>query len=287
MAVATSMTVRDALKWVVERLQGAVPSPLPEAETILGHVVGCARDELYLECLDFSLVDWQLSDVEEITQRRRRLEPLQYLTRGQGFRTVWLQVGPGVLVPRPETEMVVERALELLKGVPNPIVGDIGTGSGAIALALARERSDARVWATEIDESAIEWARRNLAFYRARVKLLQGDLFAPLPKAMRFRFDLVVSNPPYLSEAEFEELPTDVRDHEPKVALISGKTGLEVTDMVVDEAGDWLKPGGWLVLETSPLLAAQVEDLISARFRQARIGFDLAGRPRIVEGRRP
>jgi release factor glutamine methyltransferase len=287
MAVSTSMTVREALRFVARRLDGAVPAVLPEAEVILGHVVGCSRTQLYLRFMEISLADWQVGHLEEIVDRRRSLEPLQYLTGVQGFGTLNLQVGPGVLVPRPETELVVERALELLSGDPDPVVLDLGIGSGAIALAVAARRSDAEVWATELDEGAIDWARRNLELLNAGVKLLEGDLFAPLPEAMRMRFDLVISNPPYLSEAEFETLPHDVRDHEPKAALISGKTGLEVTARIVDEAAAWMKPRGWLVLETSPRLAPDVNKLVSARFHEVRIGFDLAGRPRMVEGRKP
>ena len=223
-----------------------------------------------------------------LVERRAGGEPLHYLTAVQGFRQLELAVGPGVLVPRPETEMVVERALAHLAGVEAPLVVDVGTGSGAIALSIATERPGTTVWATEVSEEAASWARRNVETAGAgNVTIVEGDLFAPLPEDLRGAADLVVANPPYLSEAELAEAPVDVRNHEPVLATTAGPTGLEVAGRVVAEAPLWLRPGGWLVLETHPGQAERLRALMLLCYRDVAILPDLAGHPRIAEGRRP
>jgi release factor glutamine methyltransferase len=215
--------------------------------------------------------------------------PLQYITGVQAFRRLALKVGPGVLVPRPETEMLVERCLELLGGVTEPQVLDIGTGSGAIALSLATERPDCRVWATEISEDAYRWADKNLEQSGlTNVELFYGDLFSPLPKSQKGKFDLIVSNPPYLSAEALSRVPAEVRDHEPEVALLSGDAGIATCIQIIREAFPWLAPGGHLVMETAG--TAQWEDLrmwFDKRYVDVGISSDLAGKPRFVEGRRP
>jgi release factor glutamine methyltransferase len=223
-----------------------------------------------------------------LVERRAGGEPLQYLTAVQAFRRLELAVGPGVLVPRPETEMVVEHALGHLEGVEAPVVIDVGTGSGAIALSLATERPGAAVWATEISEEAAGWARRNVeAAGACNVTVVEGDLFAPLPEHLRGAVDLVVANPPYLSEVELADAPADVRDHEPVVATTAGPTGLEVAGRVVAGALRWLRPGGWLVLETHPGQAERLRTLMLPCYRDVAILPDLAARLRVAEGRRP
>ncbi len=281
------MTVRQALDWAFEELSNAVASPKAEAEAILGHITGCSRTELYLRPLA-ALSDAELASLEELVKQRRNLTPLQYLTGVQQFRGIAVEVGPGVLIPRPETEMVVDRALELIRDVPHALVADLGTGSGAIALALADERPDAEVWATEIDDSALEWARRNVQRSGpASVHLLAGDLLSPLPEHLKGRLDLVISNPPYLSESEFRTLPADVSDHEPRAALVSDMSGVEASVRVVRESLDWLKRGGWLVMETSPQRWADVEAVMQLHYREVQVLPDLSGRDRIAEGRKP
>jgi release factor glutamine methyltransferase len=287
MAFGSSLAAGEALSWVAGQLDGIVPSPIPEAETLLCHSLRCRRSALYRR-LDSSLDDEVIAELKRLVQGRRELHPLQYLTGVQAFRGLELAVGPGALVPRPETEMVVEQALEHLEDIPDPWVMDVGTGSGAIALAVAIECPDARVWASEISEEALSWARLNASRYRAaRVELALGDLFTPLPETMRGRFDLVISNPPYLSESEFRELPSDVRNHEPKVALVSGWSGGEFSTKLVQESMQWLKPGGWLVLETSPERWDELQHVMSASLTDVRVASDLAGRLRIAEGRKP
>jgi release factor glutamine methyltransferase len=166
-------------------------------------------------------------------------------------------------------------------------VVDLGTGSGAIALSIASERGDSRVWATEISPEAIAWARKNLEVAGIEnVVLCEGDLFA-LPDKLRGEIDLVVANPPYLSEAELDRAPAEVRDHEPRAATLSGLTGLEVPARVVEQSLEWLKPGGWMVMEISPEQAGRLQSLLEARYREVQVQFDLAGKRRVAVGRKP
>ncbi|MEX2551798.1 MAG: peptide chain release factor N(5)-glutamine methyltransferase [Actinomycetota bacterium] len=257
-----------------------------EAELLLCHLLGCTRAELYLDSGN-SVDGSDLAIFDDMLQRRRSGEPIQYITGVQAFRKLELRVGPGVMVPRPETELLVEQCLILLAEVRNPRVIDLGTGSGAIALSAATERPGSRVWATDISEDALSWARTNLLAAGARnLELHSGDLFSPLPKELMGTIDLVVSNPPYLSEKELGEAPEDVRDHEPAVALSCGREGFEVSARIIDEAGAWMASGGWLVLEISPAQERAVTEMFSRDFEEVDIVNDLAGSARIARGRR-
>lgn len=281
-------SVRRMLRWAIWRLAGRVPAPRVEAELMLRHVLGMSRADLFVRSdreLDLGAVD----RLEGLVERRRALEPLQYLTGTQGFRGLELQVGPGVLVPRPETELVTERALELIAATSSPVVADLGTGSGAIALSIATERRDCIVWATDISRRALDWARLNVRGLGCEnVLTREGDLFDALPPELSGGIDLVVTNPPYLSESDLASAPADVRDHEPPEALLSGPTGLEIPGRIVAESICWLRPGGWLVMETTPLRAGTVESMVRDRgYEWVELRPDLAGQVRIVEARRP
>jgi len=279
--------VREWLRGAAARLAGSVDSPRVDAEVLLGHVLGASRSSLFAEG-DRALTGPERSALDELVERRCAGEPLQYLTGHQAFRTLDIAVGPGVLVPRPETEIVVETALRHLDGVEAPLVADIGTGSGAIALSVAAERPDATVWATEISPEAVAWAERNrVAAGAANVTVVTGDLFAPLPAGLRGRLDLVVANPPYLTDVQVGSAAPDVRDHEPWVALVSGPTGLEVPSRVIDDATVWLRPGGWLVMETWPGQAEDLIGLMGHRYVDAGAVADLAGSLRAVAARKP
>lgn len=193
-------------------------------------------------------------------------------------------MGPGVLIPRPETEVVAGRAIELLPR--DGVAIDVGTGSGAIAIALATERPDASVLATEVSAAALSWARRNAESIGAPVRFFEGDLFDPLPPEFGGRVDVVVSNPPYIATAEAALLPSDVRDHEPHEALFAGTDGLAVIRRLIAEAPKWLRSGGMLVLEIAPHQERDVlELLVAAGYRDPRVAADLTGRPRVAEGR--
>ena len=222
----------------------------------------------------------------ELARRRTGGEPLQYVTGVSGFRHLDLAVGPGVFIPRPETEQVVDRALARLPE-EGGIAADIGTGSGAIALALAQERPSAEVWATEISPPALAWAERNASASSSSIHLVRGDLFAGLPPSLRGRVDVVVSNPPYVMAAEADALPDEVKMHEPAVALFACRDGLDVIKRVAAEAREWLREGGWLVLEIGAGQGSQAFALVEGLgYFQVSVRRDLAGRERIVEARR-
>ncbi len=226
--------------------------------------------------------------------RRVAGEPLQYVLGSWSFRTLDLFVDARVLIPRPETEVVVDRVLAeidrlLARTDRRPLqVADVGTGSGAIALSIAVERPDVEVWATDVSAAALAVARSNLAGIGrrgARVRLSEGSWFDALPPSQRGAFDLIVSNPPYVAAAD--PLPAEVQDWEPTLALVSGPTGTEALDRLVRDAPAWLVPDGVLVLELAPTQAADVAALARrSGFAEARIAPDLAGRDRMVILRR-
>ena len=221
-----------------------------------------------------------------MAQRRRDGEPLQYVLGNAHFRRIVLSVGPGVFIPRPETELLVERAIELLP--ERGSVVDLGTGSGAIALSIASERPDATVYATEADPGAYPWAVRNRDALNLAVEIIEGDLFEGLPSELERTFDVVVSNPPYVATSRREILPIDVRDHEPEKALYGGGDGMLVTTRIAQEAPTWLKPGGWVALEMSVEQQQDIMTLLtSLEYRDVVIGIDLAEWPRLVVARTP
>lgn len=267
---------------------GGISGARNEAEILCGHLLRRSRSQLYAEP-GHPVTTAETLEIDRLVALRCSGRPLQYLTGLQGFRRLALRVGPGVLVPRPETEMLVERALELLAGVSAPRVVDIGAGSGAIALSLAVERPDCRVWATEISKDAFAWADRNLRECgAANVELMQGDMFDPLPESLKGSVDLIISNPPYLSAEMLARAPGDVRSFEPEQALLSGEGGTAAARRLIREGFDWLAPGGHLVLETAG--ASQWEDLkveFERSYREVAATSDLAGVPRFVEGTRP
>ncbi|MFA5785843.1 MAG: peptide chain release factor N(5)-glutamine methyltransferase [Actinomycetota bacterium] len=280
-----SITVRAALVAARSRLATAVTtSPDPEAAELLATVLGVERSRLGLE-QSRELSAKQARKLESMLERRAAGEPLQYITGKAGFRGLDVEVGAGALVPRPETEVVAGRAIEFLNRMGRKALAvDIGTGSGCIALALAREVADCEVWATEISVQACGWAERNLAG-QPRVHLAAGDLYEPLPAELRGAVDVVVANPPYFSADQLASLPVDVREHEPFVALVSPGGGMALALRVIEGAAIWLRPGGLLVVEMAegqgPVL---VEALRRNGFAAARTGRDLAGRDRFVEG---
>ncbi len=274
------MTVREALAEGAAALERAeCPSPEVDAEWLLAHILGRRRSELH--STGGALAADELDRYRALVARRASREPLAYILGEWGFRRLTLVVDPRVLIPRPETESVVERCLDLLRGVEAPTVIDVGAGSGAIALAIADERPDARVVATDVSASALEVAEENRrrAALNGRVRLIHGDLFA----GEQGPFDLVVSNPPYVASDELEALEPELRI-EPREALV-GEGGHEA---VARAALETLVPGGALVLEVGDGQAGDVAArLRELGFREVRISEDLAGHERVVDGRRP
>ena len=268
-----------------------VPSPDVDARRIVERVTGASGAELIF-ALDDLATERGVSFFDAMLARREAGEPLQYVLGAWGFRQLDLFVDARVLIPRPETEEVVEQALVELDLVSSPgsarRVVDLGTGSGAIALSIAVERDAAEVWAVERSPDAAAVARANLAgIGRAatRVRLVEGSWFEPLPEDLRGTLHLIVSNPPYV--APHDDLPSEVADWEPREALIPGPTGFEDIDAIVAEAPSWLRPGGVLVVELAP---DQGEDAVAAAweagFSHAETRPDLVGRTRMLVARR-
>ena len=259
-----------------------VPSPVPTAETLLAGVLGLTRVQLYTR--REGLTSDEARTFGRALCRRCTGTPLQHLTGEEGFRHINLAVRPGVFVPRPETEVVVEHALSALSDLTQPVVVDVGTGTGAIALAIADERPEARIVATDLSPDAVRLARDNAAALGAAVTVLLGDLLEPVDADLRGRVDLVVSNPPYLEEHERSTLPAEVLA-DPELALFGG---IPVYRRLFDAAVAWLRPGGAVVVEIaesrgSAVAAAAVE----AGLGVVRVHPDLGGRDRVVVARRP
>ena len=219
--------------------------------------------------------------------RRVAGEPLQYVIGWAPFGRLRLAVGPGVFVPRPETEGLADRAASRLRTLPSPRTAvDLCTGSGAIACYLASEAPGTRVLATELDPGALAWARVNADRYG--VELLAGDLDAPLPPELAGRVDVVCANVPYVPSEAIATLPTDVRDHEPRLSLDGGRDGLDVFRRLAGRAGHWLAPGGWLYCEIGEDQAEEAAAILTgAGLAGVAVHQDLVGRDRIVEGTRP
>jgi release factor glutamine methyltransferase len=276
------LTVREALRDAGRELKAAgCDSPHVDAELLLGHALRVSRTELYAAS-ERALTGEEERTFRALVARRSQREPAAYILGEWAFRGLALCVDSRVLVPRPETEVVVERALEHVRDVAAPLVLDVGTGSGAIALAVASEHPGARVVATDISADALAVAaeNRSRADLEARVELVLGHLVAGL----RGPFDLVVSNPPYVSAEEFEALPPEIRLYEPREAVVgAGQTG-----NVARRAFDVLRPSGWLVLECGDGQAPDVQAELRALGYEDVTSFeDLAGRERGVEARRP
>jgi release factor glutamine methyltransferase len=285
--VEETLTIADALREASARLRVAgLGEPRREAGTLLAHALG--REQAFLIThADEPLTASQLSDFLAFVERRAAGEPFQYIAGRQEFYGLEFEVGPDVLIPRPETELLVEEALELLKGLDAPLLCDVGTGSGCIAVALLHERRDARGFALDVSAAALAVAARNAARNGVdeRLRLLVSDCFEALRDGEHegTRFDLVASNPPYVAESDLEGLQKEVRDHEPRVALTPGGDGLSVIRRLVAEAPHLLKRGGHLLLEIGFNQHERVASLIDpAVWTLLDIHHDLQGIPRTV-----
>jgi release factor glutamine methyltransferase len=257
-----------------------VESPQANAEQLLMHVLGVDRAGLYARTDGL--------DADEASRFGRALcqrcsgTPLQHLVGEQGFRRLRLQVRPGVFVPRPETEVLVEQALHAMTGVEGPVVVDVGTGTGAVALAVKDERPDATVYATDVSAEAVALAGSNADRLGIEVHVLLGPFLDPLPEDLRGWVDLVVSNPPYVAPEALDDLPAEVRA-DPEGALLGGP---EVYERLAERAGRWLRDGGVLAVEIDAALGPAVAAILADRFADVRVEPDLAGRDRVVMGRR-
>ncbi|NBV44813.1 MAG: peptide chain release factor N(5)-glutamine methyltransferase [Planctomycetia bacterium] len=277
-------TVGRLLGWTTEWLatKGSESARL-DAEVLLAHVRGCPRIALYT-AFEEPVDDAQRSRFRDLVKRRGAGEPVAYLVGSREFFSIPFRVTPAVLVPRPETEGLVVRVLDLCRHLERARIADVGTGSGAIAVALAKHLPHAVITATDLSAEALAVARSNVERHGVveRVTLMEGDLLAGATGP----FDIVVSNPPYVREDEFAGLPADVRLHEPRGALVSGPTGVEVIARLAAAAAPLLAPGGWLVVEVGPADEAR-DSLAAVAGLEVRPTIpDLAGRPRIVQAQR-
>jgi release factor glutamine methyltransferase len=268
--VTLGEVLRSATEYLAAR---GVDSPRLDAEHLLARALGLSRLELYTQH-DRPLTEAERAAARELVQRRGRREPLAYVLGDWDFRRLTLKTDRRALVPRPETEVVVERCLELLGGVDRPRVVDVGTGTGAIALALKSERPDAEVTATDVSADALALARENDA--AGAIRFVETDLLAGLAGP----FDLVVSNPPYVDVSEYDSLQPEVREWEPRGALLDEGQ----TERLIDDARRVLD--GFLVLEVHEHRASPLGDLLAkAGYDGVSIGLDLAGRERVVQAR--
>jgi len=283
-------TVAEALERAIARLT-ASPAPRADAEELVSRLLGMGRGEIHLH-RGRSLAADEAACLEAWLARRVAGEPVQYITGRAAFRGLDLAVNPGVLVPRPETEGLVEAVLGVLRDEagrwPKPRVLDLGTGSGAIALAIASEWPAASVSASDASEAALATARANAAALglAERVRFARGDWFEAVGGDERF--EVVVSNPPYVATGESDQLPPDVRGFEPAQALFSGATGLDALREIVDEAPLHLVAGGLLALELAEMRATEVAGWLEGAHDWSGVTLldDLAGRPRVLLARR-
>ena len=263
---------------------GNIDSPRAESEWLVGHVLGLSRSELFLKStlnLDKTMKD----RLNELLLRRKSGEPLQYITGSTDFYNSEIRVGPGVLIPRPETELLVETAINHYTGIGGIL--DLCTGSGAIPIALSEEiaGSSGHFIGTDTSSQALTWAQCNLEHRdKSRIQFLLGDLFSPVPGK---KFEIVTANPPYISQQEFNELPASVKKHEPREALLAGEEGLSVIFRIVTSAKPYLFKGGWLICEIGETQGSAVEMLFkSNNWRNIRILRDYNDRDRIVIGQK-
>lgn len=260
----TVWTVRDLITWTAKHFTAkGIDDPAKEARLLLAHALGCRPIEV-LTRYDDPPTDAERQRFRELVKRRADGCPVAYLVGGKDFYLLTFEVTPDVLIPRPDTETLVQTGLDFLKGKPTPCVLDLGTGSGCVAVSIAHKVKAARVTAVDVSPAAAGVAARNAEKHGVgdRVAVLVGDLFAPLPADARF--DLIVSNPPYIAASEIDTLEVGVRQFEPRLALDGGADGLEFYRRLAADAAGWLKPGGHLMVEVGWTQETAVRELFAA-----------------------
>lgn len=289
MSQAETWTVGRLLTWTTDYLKkSGSENPRLDAEVLLATARGCQRIALYTAYEEI-VGDETRATFRELVKRRADGTPVPYLVGKKEFYSLSFRVSPDVLIPRPETEHLVVAALDLLgESGAGKLCVDVGTGSGAIAVSIAKHAPGCRVIATDISPPALGLARQNAADHGldARIEFREGDLLAPLPPQRQC--DIIVSNPPYIGREESGTIAPAVLNHEPHLALFGGPTGTEIIARLIPQAAERLQPGGWLILEVSPLIATAVVELVSqdGHFQPAALLRDLAGLPRVVQAQR-
>ncbi|MFW6085835.1 MAG: peptide chain release factor N(5)-glutamine methyltransferase [Myxococcota bacterium] len=284
--MADAWTIRRVLQWTTQDFtERGIDTPRLDGELLVAHALGLDRVGLYLD-LDRPLEGSELAAIRALVKRRREREPVAYILGRRDFYGRSFEVDPAVLVPRPDTETLVERALAHLDGEARVL--DLCTGSGIVAIVLAAERPAIHVDGTDLSEAALEVARRNAERHGVgeRTAWFQGDLFGAVPAGRTY--DVITANPPYVSEADYGALQPEITRWEPGMALTAGPEGLDVIRRIAREAGAYLVPGGHLCVEVGQGQADAVASLfVQAGLEHVATHPDLAGIPRVVEARRP
>lgn len=326
MSQTESWTVGRLLTWTTDYLKKhGAENPRLDAEVLLAAARGCERIMLYT-AFEEVVADDLRAKFRDLVKRRAEGTPVAYLVGKKEFFSLSFRVTPDVLIPRPETEHVVVAALDVLNSaqgrkakaesqaaeetgdrrreiaetdegpairIPksefrNCLVADIGTGSGAIAIAIAKHAPHCRVTAIDLSPAALAVAQANAADHHVsdRIDFVEGDLLSPLPPEPQFT--VIASNPPYVAEGEVAEMSPQVKDHEPRLALVAGPAGTEIIERLIPQAAERLLPGGWLIFELSPMIASKCEALLAAesRFEPPILAKDLAGHARVLQARR-
>jgi release factor glutamine methyltransferase len=285
-------TILNLIRWTDECFRGeGLTTPRLDAEVLLAETLGVDRAGLYTH-FDQPLQPGELARFKKLIRRRLQHEPVAYILGRQEFWSLAFRVTPEVLIPRPETEILVAEALKVLSrpgaAERNFRILEIGTGSGAISVVLAKELPSASLVATDLSEKALSIAKENASRHgaRERIHFLQGDLFDPLGKGSAF--DLIITNPPYIAQDDFPSLPPEVRDFEPRVALDGGKDGLTFFRRVLRRVGEFLNPGGWFLAEIGAGQKQKIRQIAEANPELASFDFvpDLAGIQRVFKARK-
>ncbi|MCE5269562.1 MAG: peptide chain release factor N(5)-glutamine methyltransferase [Planctomycetaceae bacterium] len=317
---AEPWTVGRLLQWTADYLKShGSDSPRLDAEVLLAHALGCQRIELYTT-FDETPGDQERTTFRDLVRRRAEGAPVAYLVGSREFYSLRFKVTPDVLIPRPETELLVVTALDLAKGTGeggsgnrdeegaggpgggdenaedsaqrriggSAAIADVGTGSGILAICLAKHLPDCRVTATDVSRAALAVAKQNAETHGVaeRIEFIECDLLASVPGDRQF--DLIVSNPPYIAEWEVEQLARDVREFEPRGALVAGPRGTEIIERLVPQAAERLRAGGRLLMEISPTIDEAVRGLVASdsRFDLGPTIKDLARLPRVIQARK-
>lgn len=289
-SVEPPWTILRTLQWTAGFFADrGIESSRTDAEILLADTLGCQRIDLYMHH-DQPLQAGELSRFKALIQRRAQREPVAYILGSKEFWSLEFKVTPDVLIPRPETEGVVKTALQLYSGEDPIRILELGVGSGIITIALAHERSAWRFWATDVSQAAIEIARSNARSHHVddRIQWMVGSWFEGVEKDAEDKFDLILSNPPYIAEAKLDTLEPEVGQFEPRLALDGGPDGLESIAHILDAAPEYLRPGGWMIFEIGYDQGNAVQDLAgdSGAYDQIIVDQDFSGLDRIVRFRK-
>lgn len=278
-------TILEILQWTISFFkEKQIEPPRLTAEVLLAHVLKTDRMHLYVH-FDQPVTPSERDEFKRLIRERVQGTPTQYLTGRQEFWSLDFQVAPGVLIPRPETEHLVEAAAARAKSLTEPAILEIGTGSGAIAISLRKELPHAAIFASDISGDALNIARRNaeqLFPDGHRITFAQGDLFTPFPGQT---FDLILWNPPYVSADDYAALPREIREHEPQIAVLGGEDGLDAYRRLLAAAGNFLRPNGAVMVEIGQGQASAVTQIFEQyAFRIEQVIHDYAGIERVLVG---